>query len=534
MKPRQSFSATEGTTSSEERGPVALMNELYELRTMFDPQSTHKNKQPGGIGEENIRPGAINDSHISLQPINSGISIADFNGTGSISILLSYLAKTLESVTGQSWYKGYPVNLGSIISSIEFEKKEREMQDLRNFQNFTSLINEEKNSRISEDSRIVNEITSKFNEEIDKLKGKDTDLDKVIESIQAFIQKDHDNIEQLNIANMNLRKALDSVEQVNPNAEIIGARGGFELLKFRLKNFDDIIQGLIDSKANKTDIPTIPTSLPANGGNANTVGGVNIFNIFKKNAVAITDIKNINNDFCFTIATPTTLNMPYSDWWFVDIKIFNSEAIEIKATSMNSGRTFTMLRVTDVWKNWIETPISNGTLQTNLNAELLGGKRAGDFLGKNETAVAANKFPAPRTISITGDVYGTGLWDGAGNLVINTKVGEVGMPICNIPRNFRAGGNAIVFSYSGGPGIIKYIAGNYRFSISVDGREIRSHDGRDMITPFPALGAIFIPNPARDISDEYRGYIIEMEFKNSCVIKGEYSGVYSGLVMTAN
>lgn len=514
MKPRQSFSAAEGTTSSEERGPIALMNELYELRTMFDPQSTHKNNQPGGIGEENIRPGAIKDSHISLQPINSGISMPDFNGTGSISILLSYLAKTLESVTGQSWYKGYPVNLGTIISNHNKEIEERKLQDKELENRVSQSLNNEIQKRKEEDVRIVDNLTQIFNAEIDKLKGKDTDLDKVIESIQTFVQKDHDNIEQLNLSNMKLREALDSVEQVNPNAEIIGARGGFELLKFRLKNFDDLIQSLIDSKANKTDIPTIPTSLPANGGNAETVGGM------------------------APGYHPTNSYIPAVSGTVMEIGKY-IDFHEAGSTNDFDGR----LLISSSYPYWapkgganVRIPVSDYNLQMGLNAEFLGGKRAGDFLGKNETAVAANKFPAARTISITGDVIGTGLWDGAGNLVINTKVGEVGMPICNIPRTFRTytSNPTIVFSYSGGPGIIKYIAGNYRFSISVDGREMKSHDGRDMITPFPALGAVFVPNPAQNINDEYRGYLIEMEFKNSCVIKSEYTGIYSGVVMTAN
>ncbi|WP_455714681.1 hypothetical protein [Anaerosporobacter sp.] len=37
-------------------------------------------------------------------------------------------------------------------------------------------------------------------------------------------------------------------------------------------NMDKIDQA-VGEKANKTDIPTIPSSLPANGGNADTVGG---------------------------------------------------------------------------------------------------------------------------------------------------------------------------------------------------------------------------------------------------------------------
>lgn len=35
----------------------------------------------------------------------------------------------------------------------------------------------------------------------------------------------------------------------------------------------DKIDGAMEEKANKTDIPSIPDSLPANGGNADTVGG---------------------------------------------------------------------------------------------------------------------------------------------------------------------------------------------------------------------------------------------------------------------
>ena len=35
----------------------------------------------------------------------------------------------------------------------------------------------------------------------------------------------------------------------------------------------DKIDGAMQEKANKTDIPSIPESMPPNGGNADTVGG---------------------------------------------------------------------------------------------------------------------------------------------------------------------------------------------------------------------------------------------------------------------
>lgn len=58
-------------------------------------------------------------------------------------------------------------------------------------------------------------------------------------------------------ANYNLEK-----QQPNEYISIDGINGNFDKI-------DEAIAG----KANKTDIPSIPDSLPANGGNSDTVGG---------------------------------------------------------------------------------------------------------------------------------------------------------------------------------------------------------------------------------------------------------------------
>lgn len=228
----------------------------------------------------------------------------------------------------------------------------------------------------------------------------------------------------------------------------------------------------------------------------------------------------------------------------------------------------------------VRIPLSDGTLQTNLNADLLDGKTSTDFSRSgfgnageiNSMLQSGSDILAIKNSNgnyINGNFMGcniinapTAEWyfikqivhnDLWVNLQVlsftdpnaiwreNRRINGVwqgwkemeGMPICNIPRNFRKYvgrtlESDILFSHYGSPGTIKYIAGPGRLSIDIDGRVIKNIVNKDLSTPFPYLDF------QKNSTSEGWISIIDISFKNSCIIKAEYDGIYTGLVMTAN
>ena len=118
--------------------------------------------------------------------------------------------------------------------------------------------------------------------------------------------------------------------------------------------------------AQKTDIPT---SLPANGGNADTVGGKVPEKIFYDNGLS-TDLNSATQSGCYG-ASPDTLNAPLSSWWLVDTTNFNNQFIVQKTHNIGSStNTMSYIRnyANDVWSEWKEistTPIKTDTITSN-------------------------------------------------------------------------------------------------------------------------------------------------------------------------
>ena len=117
--------------------------------------------------------------------------------------------------------------------------------------------------------------------------------------------------------------------------------------------------------AQKTDIPT---TLPANGGNADTVGGKVPEKIFYDNGFS-TDLNDATQSGCYA-ASPDTLNAPSSSWWLVDTMNFNNQFIVQKAHVVGGTTTVSYIRnyVNDVWSEWKEistTPIKSTGLITS-------------------------------------------------------------------------------------------------------------------------------------------------------------------------
>lgn len=241
--------------------------------------------------------------------------------------------------------------------------------------------------------------------------------------------------------------------------------------------------------------------------------------------------------------------------------------------------------------------LADGTLQTNLNADLLGGKNSSYFskAGFGNGGEVAKDVSNTDILAIKSNgKYLNGIFAGANmintdngtntwRLIEQIAYGETwvivrtleftagarwkenrlllgqwegwkemeGMPICNIPRVFQKWFDGqindkdnILFSYSGGAGIVKYISGNPEIAIIIDGRELTNIEkdrySGGTLASFPAGSTPYLSSSEElrktNIDDGGRVSVIDIQFKNSCVIKTLYAGKrrYAGLVMTAN
>ena len=115
----------------------------------------------------------------------------------------------------------------------------------------------------------------------------------------------------------------------------------------------------------------MPTSLPANGGNADTVGGKVPEKIFYDNGLSA-DLNGATQSGCYA-TSPDTLNVPFSAWWLVDTMNFNNQFIVQKAHNIGSPtNTVSYIRnyANDVWSEWKEistTPIKSTTFSGTTN-----------------------------------------------------------------------------------------------------------------------------------------------------------------------
>ena len=105
----------------------------------------------------------------------------------------------------------------------------------------------------------------------------------------------------------------------------------------------------------KSQITDFPSSLPANGGNADTVGGKEPEKIFYDNGIS-SDLDSATKSGCYA-ASPDTLNAPSSSWWVVDTMNFDNQFIVQKAHVIGStANTVSYIRnyANGVWSDWTE------------------------------------------------------------------------------------------------------------------------------------------------------------------------------------
>ena len=129
--------------------------------------------------------------------------------------------------------------------------------------------------------------------------------------------------------------------------------------------------------AQKTDIPS---SLPANGGNADTVGGVGIANLRQITQTVLNTLPAVPNgeaDFLVNCDTSDT-SFPY---WYGHLSIrygsYTGEYVAIFRTTGNDNKVYYNTYLTNHWSGWQEisaTPIKStqisGTTSTTGNVQL--------------------------------------------------------------------------------------------------------------------------------------------------------------------
>lgn len=123
--------------------------------------------------------------------------------------------------------------------------------------------------------------------------------------------------------------------------------------------------------AQKTDIPS---SLPANGGNADTVGGVGIANLRQITQTVINTLPAVPNgeaDFLVTCDTSDT-SFPY---WYGHLSIrygsYTGEYVAIFRTTGNDNKVYYNTYLTNHWSGWQEistTPIKSETMNVSTDS----------------------------------------------------------------------------------------------------------------------------------------------------------------------
>ena len=129
--------------------------------------------------------------------------------------------------------------------------------------------------------------------------------------------------------------------------------------------------------AQKTDIPS---SLPANGGNADTVGGVGIANLRQITQTVLNTLPAVPNGEGDFLVNCDTSDVPFP-YWYGHLSIrygsYTGEYVAIFRTTGNDNKVYYNTYLTNHWSGWQEisaTPIKStqisGTTNTTGNIQL--------------------------------------------------------------------------------------------------------------------------------------------------------------------
>src|SRR5690606_38438902 len=117
-KPKRTFTGQEGQRSTGTAGPDAIRRDFDAAFAMFDPNAILPDGEAGGIGAENMKPGAATDEVIGDRTIND--STTPSSDTGKLTTLLSNLANRIRAIMGtSSWRSGPPTTLQAAKDHID-------------------------------------------------------------------------------------------------------------------------------------------------------------------------------------------------------------------------------------------------------------------------------------------------------------------------------------------------------------------------------------------------------------------------------
>src|SRR5690554_5760097 len=105
-KPTREFSADVGQKSMGVAGPDYIERDFDKLFAMLDPNKSLPTGEQGGIGSENMKPGAVDDNVIGDREIDD--TQESTGNVGKLSNLLNWFANMIKSITGESSWRVKP------------------------------------------------------------------------------------------------------------------------------------------------------------------------------------------------------------------------------------------------------------------------------------------------------------------------------------------------------------------------------------------------------------------------------------------
>ena len=105
-KPEREFSADVGQKSMGVAGPDYIEKDFDKAFAMFDPNKNLPDGTPGGIGKENMQPGAVDDDVIGNREVDDTQSPT--GNIGKLSNFLNWFAYMIKSITGKANWRTKP------------------------------------------------------------------------------------------------------------------------------------------------------------------------------------------------------------------------------------------------------------------------------------------------------------------------------------------------------------------------------------------------------------------------------------------
>ena len=212
---------------------------------------------------------------------------------------------------------------------------------------------------------------------------------------------------------LNEDEAIASLEAINNkvNTTLNNITVDYNDFKIRIeKELQDTVENLkLDDAKTLQSHPAsdfvlkneMPTSLPANGGNADSIGGITADQLITTSNIASQNVNSANSiggktlDYLYSVnsvstdldtalsngcycATPETLNSPMASWWLVRTDNYNNGQFIIQTAYVigNITSTVTYIRnyANSTWSNWVNVA-DFGNASTVNGVKLMVGTR---------------------------------------------------------------------------------------------------------------------------------------------------------------